>query len=705
METTSIQRIVDIYRKLSRIPTPVKGFLTPTSSTVLKVNVINSQRDLERSEKVKSLRNFVFTLDRFEILAANSPVEITSEQLRTDTKNGNKTVVLRMIKLNKTEEKQFLEIWEESEKIINLDLKALDIHGKVYEDSVFGGLRWSPDEKKIVYVAEKKKPSTESFFKTKSASSKETPDVTPGNEYVYTEDWGESLVGKSHPVPFILDVESGSVKAVENIPDDVSFGQPIWTPEHNILCVGHWQEPRRLGIIYCTNRRCGLFHLLLNENKYEIIGSSDKNVDSPRFSHDGSLLVYLERVAGGPHHQGAKLMMCKWATKEIQVLVDLINFPEGDGFPGIYTVHLPDRIWSSDNNFVVFSSVWRSSEELICINVTTRKLSKLISKRGNYSSTLLDFFDDVILATISTPQSPPVIGRFSNPQKEINWIPLWKENNIPNIAWKVLKLNPTVKTVHPKYPNLQYEAIYIHPIIQTGDFFPLIVWPHGGPHSAYLSSFNLFAAIFAELGFSTLLVNYRGSVGFGEDSIDSLLGNIGVNDVYDCQNAVQTLASEVSFKNIMLYGGSHGGFLSAQLIGQFPDFYKACVCRNPVIDITTKVGISDIPDWNWVECGLEFQFTSLPSIDQLKLMLEKSPITYIDQVKTPVLLAIGKADLRVPPSQGYLFHHALKARNKKVKMCTYDDNHALSKVDVEADSFVNAILWFLNHLNKYKEKK
>ena len=51
----------------------------------------------------------------------------------------------------------------------------------------------------------------------------------------------------------------------------------------------------------------------------------------------------------------------------------------------------------------------------------------------------------------------------------------------------------------------------------------------------------------------------------------------------------------------------------------------------------------------------------------MMVMYEKSPIAHVKKVKTPVMLNIGKVDLRVPPSQGYEYYHALKALGKYVE--------------------------------------
>lgn len=97
-----------------------------------------------------------------------------------------------------------------------------------------------------------------------------------------------------------------------------------------------------------------------------------------------------------------------------------------------------------------------------------------------------------------------------------------------------------------------------------------------------------------------LLVNYRGSSGAGQDSLNHLIGRIGKSDVADC--VLATVQAYIHYPWIdsnraVLVGGSHGGFLVAHLSAYYPDMYKAVVARNPIFDVATMAITSDIPDW------------------------------------------------------------------------------------------------------------
>ena len=97
--------------------------------------------------------------------------------------------------------------------------------------------------------------------------------------------------------------------------------------------------------------------------------------------------------------------------------------------------------------------------------------------------------------------------------------------------------------------------------------------------------------------------------------------------------------------------------------------FRCVIARNPVIDLAAMAPVTDIPDWTFTEVGEQYNaVTSLPlNVSDLELMKNMSPVAYIDRIACPFLLMVGDKDLRVPPSQGYSFYYALKARGKDVE--------------------------------------
>mgnify|MGYP002712762043 FL=1 len=179
--------------------------------------------------------------------------------------------------------------------------------------------------------------------------------------------------------------------------------------------------------------------------------------------------------------------------------------------------------------------------------------------------------------------------------------------------------------------------------------------------------------------------------------MEALLGNVGTSDVQDLLDVIQYMITNhhADKDRIILNGGSHGGFLVTNISGQHPEMnFLACIARNPVIDISIMVGITDIPDWNVVEALGVKEFRSLSEIyprnvDEMSQMYSKSPLAHIAKVKVPTLLLLGKEDLRVPFPPGLLYHRILKARGIETRCLVYDDVHDLYKINVDFDCFIN----------------
>lgn len=246
-----------------------------------------------------------------------------------------------------------------------------------------------------------------------------------------------------------------------------------------------------------------------------------------------------------------------------------------------------------------------------------------------------------------------------------------------------------------------FEAISVSSKYKKHDMKdPLVVVLHGGPHSVSFSSFSKSLDFLSSSGYSLLIVNYRGSLGFGEEALQSLPGKVGSQDVNDVLTAVDH-AIDMGLADpskIAVIGGSHGGFLTTHLIGQAPDKFVVAAVRNPVCSLALMVGTADVPDWCYVgACGSEGKssFTEATPPEILTLLHNKSPVSHLSKVKTPTLFTLGAKDLRVPVSNGLQYARALKEKGVPVKVIVFsEDVHGIERPQSDFEGFLNVGAWF-----------
>ncbi len=272
---------------------------------------------------------------------------------------------------------------------------------------------------------------------------------------------------------------------------------------------------------------------------------------------------------------------------------------------------------------------------------------------------------------------------------------------LDQIETKILQITPTVGDV-----TSTFEAVLIRRK-DLGDNLPTVLTPHGGPHTAYPAQYFMPLSFIAASGYCVILVNYRGSTGFGESALQSLPGSIGTNDVADCMAALKAGIDHgwVDAGKVAAVGGSHGGFLSSHLVGQHPDAFHAGILRNPVCNISLMVHLSDIPDWCFIEClGTEKgqkRAGSGPTAEDLETMYQMSPISHVDKVKAPILMMLGAVDRRVPFDDGKRYLERLKRRENgpETRLTVFpQDAHGLDKPQTEFEQWVTALWWLDTHV-------
>lgn len=596
---------------------------------------------------------------------------------------------------------QLLEIWDSHGLRKCLNLTALRQHGRVYDDAQFGCLSWSGCENKLLYVAEKSRQASTDALDEVASSGKDRS--------VYCEDWGEGLTNKSVPVMCVVNLQNGAVIVLQGVPQDVSPGQALWAPSsQSVLFVGWYHEPFRLGLKFCSNRRSALFKLNL-DGSCERLSVDNMSVSCPRLSPDGSTLIYLQSQVFGPHNQCLSLQQLDLDSGKTSPLLDVVSRPQKE-FAGVYEA-LPPCCWSEDSQRVVFSSACRNRKDVFMLDRRSKRVTSLSDRFFDLSKPygswkLLTVQKDLMVVCCSSPSAPPTlrVGFLpSSAGEPVTWLTLQEPTKTFDFHWTLLDVTPAAEEENTQYSGLDFGAVLVKPSSFLHRVkIPLVVFIHGGPHSQFPAGWNTTTAGLVKLGFAVLMVNYRGSTGFGQDSILSLIGHIGGQDVKDVQRAViAALKSDdaLDCERLAVIGGSHGGFLSCHLVGQFPEVYRACAVRNPVVNAATLLGTSDIVDWRYSSVGLPYSYQLTPTAEALAVMLEKSPIVHAAQIKAAVLLMLGGRDRRVSPHQGLELYKALKSRDSPVRLLWFpEDGHSLSRVDTQADCFLNTALWLQQHL-------
>ncbi len=210
------------------------------------------------------------------------------------------------------------------------------------------------------------------------------------------------------------------------------------------------------------------------------------------------------------------------------------------------------------------------------------------------------------------------------------------------------------------------------------DPYPAVFLVHGGPTWHDSDAFSAAVAAWVDHGFAVIRVNYRGSDGYGSAWRDALQGRVGLTELEDIA-AVRDWAVNsglVDARTVVLSGGSWGGFLTLLGLGTQPEAWS--------------VGIAAVPVADYV-AAYEDEMEALQAFDRSlfggspaevpERYHESSPITYVDQVRAPVLVLAGANDPRCPIRQIENYLRRLAERGVEHAVYRFDAGHGTLVVE------------------------
>lgn len=288
-----------------------------------------------------------------------------------------------------------------------------------------------------------------------------------------------------------------------------------------------------------------------------------------------------------------------------------------------------------------------------------------------------DQLNEIFMATTANP-NPRAITRMTEQTAG------WKVAQSEVVSWKS-KDGAIVEGVLHKPANYDPKRKY-----------PLLVVIHGGPTGIDTPTpvpVYVYPIIqWLEKGCLVLRPNYRGSAGYGEKFRSLNVKNLGVGDAWDVLSGVDHLDKQgmIDKSRMGSMGWSQGGYISAFLTTT-SDAFKAISVGAGISDWMTYYVSTDIHPFT------RQYLKSTPWSDEA-MYKKTSPITYINQAKTPTLIQHGEFDRRVPISNAYQLLQGLRDKGVKAELVVYKGfGHGITKPKERLAATWHNWQWF----NKY----
>lgn len=542
---------------------------------------------------------------------------------------------------------------------------------KIEQEGSLQSLCWSPDGTKIAFLfrgtpAEWRKDTVEERKK------KELPaPVRVHTRLTYRLD-GFGYWDDSYWQVWVADVETGEARQLAR--GDYNCGSPTWSPDSKTIAfIADTRDDRDI-----------------DPGKPEIWtipaeGGEPTRIPSPEapkwglaWSPDGKTLAYL----GVPDPKGrstantrvyvipstgsetaADLTGATDTTVGYDCLSDMQDAGAGDWL-----------VWSADSRRLFFPMSAAGDTRLFMVEAAGGQPAALTPAHTAMGGFSIASDGRTFAATLATLNSPHevFVGQIGDRDGEAD---LTQMSQL-NLAWLgETEVLPTEGISVPS-DGADIQGWLIRPPgFDPSKKYPLVLYVHGGPHLMYGNVFFHELQFLAAQGYVVLYTNPRGSSGYGEQFTGAIKGDWGGHDFTDIMAAAD-YAEKLPFVDsgrMAIMGGSYGGFMTAWAVGH-TDRFACAIADRLVGNQHSMAGTTDFP-WR------NDDYFKGNTWDSPEDLWRCSPLKYLGNVKTPVLLIHSDGDLRCPVSQSEEIFTALRLQKKTVEFVRYpgETSHGMSR--------------------------
>jgi len=238
----------------------------------------------------------------------------------------------------------------------------------------------------------------------------------------------------------------------------------------------------------------------------------------------------------------------------------------------------------------------------------------------------------------------------------------------PLAPMKAVRVTAADGTILPGYLTV--------PVGAEAKNLPMVIYPHGGPHSRDSLGFDEIVQFMVSRGYAVLQVNFRGSTGYGQAWYEAGLRKWGTVMVDDVNSATRWAIAQgiADPKRTCIVGWSFGGYAALMGAIREPDLYRC---------VASIAGVTDLRALTWEIKGYyggDEDASYILGTDSEELAAG-SPLKAANQIKAPVLLVHGKLDLQVSVDQSARMYRALGAKKQREFVLIDEGDHALSRYE------------------------
>lgn len=527
---------------------------------------------------------------------------------------------------------------------------------------------WSPDSRRLVYVARVPEPGRYGTVEGLTAAAEPARRLTTtrylANGVGYVVDRRAQLFGLEVPdvdaEPYVLPAPSaadpspsqpgaGLPTAVPLTADDADHGSPAFTPDGAVTYVA-----------------------TAHDGRTEVLRSSGYRLTLTGDGGPGPLAV-VAGPAQGLFVDGLRVLA--GATFVLARTID----PDGTDFVGVNAalyVRDPDgefrRLTDPATSDLQDSALTPVGDTAVLVTEVSRGSVQLL--RVNAAGTVDRLTDGPVEVTGVAAAAGTVAVTVADPEST-GEIAVLEGTTLRRLTEESAPLRAT-GTVRPEelvVPTRDGVEVHGWVLVPPGPGpHPTLLLIHGGPYAQYTASLFDEAQVYVGAGYAVVMGNPRGAAGYGEAfgrSIQHRMGTVDLTDVLDLLEGALAAQPTLDRNRLGIMGGSYGGYLTAWTIAHDHRFAGAIVERG-FLDPELFIGTSDIGTW------FSQEYTG-PDPEQRR---RQSPQAVVDQVRTPTLVIHSEDDLRCPLSQAQRYHLGLVRAGVETELLVFPgENHELSR--------------------------